>query len=365
MANPAHTEVTIEVMTAADRLLRQRALIDNAARDGHSLNIDDADSFFHGNLSFVPERGDKGFVAYDNAQAVGVVWACFSSAASGFISATIPQLTVHVVQSHRNQGIGRQLITQIVAVGKSAGWPGVSLSVNSANPARGLLQRLGFQALPDNYLRDEPLAEHKDMQLLLHRFVPTINNLAVYCGSAAGDNPHFVTATKQLGQALAAKNIGVVYGGGNIGLMGTIADSVMEAGGRVTGVMTRALVDKEISHEHITRLEIVENMALRKIRMEELADGFIALPGRTGTLEELTQVLTRQQLVAGMGPVVLYNTDGFWTPFYEALTHMSNHGFISRRFIDALIVVDNPDDMFAALDRWISPGLKWLPGHEQ
>jgi len=183
--------------------------------------------------------------------------------------------------------------------------------------------------------------------------------IAFYCGSANGHNLTYKSAIFEIVEQLAVRNISVVYGGGNIGLMGVLGDAATAHGLHITGIIPRSLVDREIAHPGLTELEVVDTMAQRKTRMEQLADTYIALPGGVGTLEELSEVLTLQQLGEIAGPIVLYNIDGFWTPFVYTLQHMCDAGFINPKYIATLIVVDNPDDLFAALEQWHAPGGKW------
>lgn len=183
--------------------------------------------------------------------------------------------------------------------------------------------------------------------------------IAFYCGSANGHNLTYKSAIFEIVEQLAVRNISVVYGGGNIGLMGVLGDAATAHGLHITGIIPRSLVDREIAHPGLTELEVVDTMAQRKTRMEQLADTYIALPGGVGTLEELSEVLTLQQLGEIAGPIVLYNIDGFWTPFVYTLQHMCDAGFINPKYIATLIVVDNPDDLFAALEQWHVPGGKW------
>lgn len=183
--------------------------------------------------------------------------------------------------------------------------------------------------------------------------------IAFYCGSANGHNLTYKSAISEIVEQLAVRNISVVYGGGNIGLMGVLGDAATAHGLHITGIIPRSLIDREIAHPGLTELEVVDTMAQRKTRMEQLADTYIALPGGVGTLEELSEVLTLQQLGEIAGPIVLYNIDGFWTPFVYTLQHMCDAGFINPKYIATLIVVDNPDDLFAALEQWHAPGEKW------
>ena len=152
--------------------------------------------------------------------------------------------------------------------------------------------------------------------------------VAVYCGSADGNNPAFVAEATALGRAIAASGLGLVYGGASVGLMGAVADAVLKGGAEVIGVLPAVLSGREIQHEGLTRLELVSTMHERKARMAELADGFIALPGGVGTLEELVEQLTWAQLQRHRKPVLLADIDGFWRPLLALFAHMRNLGFI-------------------------------------
>ncbi|MER0092082.1 TIGR00730 family Rossman fold protein [Corynebacterium sp. KPL2838] len=186
-----------------------------------------------------------------------------------------------------------------------------------------------------------------------------MKSVAVYCGSAVGNSPAYSAAAQHLGGELARRGLNLVYGGGNIGLMREVANSCLQAGGTVTGVMPQSLVDLEISHPGLTRLEVVDSMAERKTRMEQLADAFICLPGGVGTLEEVTEVLTQQQLGSIRGPVGLVDVEGFWQPFYDMYAAMAEAGFILPRFVKALVIEENPAAVLDGFAQWHYPGTKW------
>ncbi|WP_288747304.1 TIGR00730 family Rossman fold protein [uncultured Corynebacterium sp.] len=186
-----------------------------------------------------------------------------------------------------------------------------------------------------------------------------MKSVAVYCGSAVGNSPAYSAAAQHLGGELARRGLNLVYGGGNIGLMREVANSCLQAGGTVTGVMPQSLVDLEISHPGLTRLEVVDSMAERKTRMEQLADAFICLPGGVGTLEEVTEVLTQQQLGSIRGPVGLVDVEGFWQPFYDMYAAMAEAGFILPRFVKALVIEGNSADVLDGFAQWHYPGTKW------
>jgi uncharacterized protein (TIGR00730 family) len=141
--------------------------------------------------------------------------------------------------------------------------------------------------------------------------------VCVFCGSNIGASDAFVVAARELGAELAARGLGVVYGGGKVGLMGALADAALAAGGGVVGVMPAYLVEREIAHQGLTRLEVMASMHERKARMAELAAGFVALPGGFGTFEEVIEILTWNQLGLMSKPVVFLDVDGFYAPLLE------------------------------------------------
>jgi uncharacterized protein (TIGR00730 family) len=152
--------------------------------------------------------------------------------------------------------------------------------------------------------------------------------LCVYCGSNQGASPVYADAARQLGASMARRQVGMVYGGGHVGLMGITADSVLAEGGEVIGVITEQLVKAETAHRGLTRLETVASMHERKARLAELSDGFIVLPGGYGTLDELAEMLTWNQLGIVTKPVVLLDVDGFWAPLYEWIDRAIEQGFV-------------------------------------
>ena len=186
-----------------------------------------------------------------------------------------------------------------------------------------------------------------------------MDSIAVYCGSRVGDNPRYASTARALGAALAAHGYRLVYGGGTVGLMGEVADAALTSGGEVVGVMPTELVAREIAHAGLTRLEVVDTMRERKARMEQLAEAFIALPGGIGTFEELTEVLTLQQLGRIRGPIALLDVDGYWQPFVQLLQNAVAAGFVDQKYVDALIVNGDPEEMIASFAQWEAPGDKW------
>ncbi len=167
-----------------------------------------------------------------------------------------------------------------------------------------------------------------------------IRTLCVYCGSSTGHDPAYGEAARALGRQMAERGLSLVYGGGHVGLMGMIADAVLDAGGEVTGVIPSALMDAEVGHERLTRLHVVNDMHERKALMAELADGFIALPGGIGTLEELFEVMTWLQLGYHAKPVGLLNVLGFYDALLGFLDQQRDAGFL-RAEHRALLIADN------------------------
>ncbi len=155
-----------------------------------------------------------------------------------------------------------------------------------------------------------------------------MRSVCVYCGSNAGSKPVYADRAMALGNRLAKDGLALVYGGGNVGLMGIVADAVLEAGGEVIGVIPEQLVNWEVAHRGVTRLEIVANMHERKARMFDLADGFVALPGGFGTLDEMFEMLTWRQLGIADKPCAFLDVDGFYTPLMSMLDRMVEERFL-------------------------------------
>ncbi|MES2036624.1 MAG: TIGR00730 family Rossman fold protein [Pseudomonadota bacterium] len=169
-----------------------------------------------------------------------------------------------------------------------------------------------------------------------------MKNICVYCGSSPGITEDYAIAARQLAAELVRQDLGLVYGGGNVGLMGVIADEVMRLGGRVTGVIPKALMDKEVGHTALSSLHIVANMHERKAMMAELSDAFIAMPGGIGTLEELFEVLTWSQLGFHEKPVGLYNINDFYQKLHDFLLHTVEQGFLRPAHLDLLYIQTDP-----------------------
>lgn len=165
-----------------------------------------------------------------------------------------------------------------------------------------------------------------------------MGRVAVFCGASVGGRTEYAQAAAELGGAIARRGGGVVYGGGRAGLMGTVADAALREGGEVTGVITRLLVDRELGHNGITRLEIVETMHERKMAMATMADSFIALPGGLGTLDELFEILAWAQLGIHRKPVGLLNTCGFYDSLMTFLDHVDRESFLRLNHRTAIVV---------------------------
>jgi uncharacterized protein (TIGR00730 family) len=167
--------------------------------------------------------------------------------------------------------------------------------------------------------------------------------LCVFCGSNAGAAPAFADTAARLGKALASRSIGVVYGGGDVGLMGVVADAVVDAGGEVTGVIPEFLERAEVAHRGLATMHVVGSMHERKALMASLSAGFIALPGGFGTLDELAEALTWTQLGLQAKPVVLLDVDGFWEPLVQFFDAAVEHGFVRpahRMLLQRAVTVD-------------------------
>lgn len=162
------------------------------------------------------------------------------------------------------------------------------------------------------------------------------NRVCIYCGSKTGDNPAYLTQAESLSHELTSQNIGIVYGGGSVGIMDTVANAALNHGGEVHGVIPQHLYDLEVAHENLTALHITDTMHERKAMMAELADAFVALPGGFGTFEELMEAITWRQLGIQDKPVIIYNIDGYYDKLISFIDHSVDQGFITlenRKFL--------------------------------
>ncbi|MPS25310.1 TIGR00730 family Rossman fold protein [Pigmentiphaga sp.] len=185
--------------------------------------------------------------------------------------------------------------------------------------------------------------------------------VCVYCGASAGSDPFFAEVARDFGRAVARRGMRLVYGGGSVGLMGHVANAALETGGQVTGVIPERLWEKEVGHKGLTDMYVVPTMHARKARMVELSDAFVALPGGFGTLDELFEVLTWQQIGYHSKPVGLLNANGYYDALLAFARHAHEQGFVRAVHLEALIVdtdIDRLLDRLASaqpvhVDRWV------------
>lgn len=183
----------------------------------------------------------------------------------------------------------------------------------------------------------------------------------VFCGSSPGRNPEYQRAAKRLGSLLAREGIGLVYGGASVGLMGILADAVLDGGGEVIGVIPQLLMGKEVAHRGLTELRITESMHQRKAMMAELSQGFIALPGGIGTLEETFEILTWAQLGYHTKPCALLNIAGFYNPLISFLNSVVEEEFLKPVHREMIIIRDRDIDLLTAMRDYVSPITpKWI-----
>jgi uncharacterized protein (TIGR00730 family) len=188
-----------------------------------------------------------------------------------------------------------------------------------------------------------------------------MRRICVYAGSNPGRDPAYAEAATALAELLTERGIGVVYGGGKVGLMGVIADAAMAAGGEVIGVMPQDLIDREIGHNGITELRVVGSMHERKALMAELADGFVALPGGAGTLEELIEIYTWSQLGLHRKPMGVLNVNGYYDGLAGLLDHAVAEGFVRPQHRAAMHFESDPAALLDRFEGWQPSGLgKWL-----
>lgn len=183
--------------------------------------------------------------------------------------------------------------------------------------------------------------------------------VCVFCGSSPGRRSEYAEAARDLGTALARRGLGLVYGGGKVGLMGVVADAVLDAGGQVLGVIPGALHELEVGHQGLTRLEIVNTMHERKALMAESSRAFLAMPGGIGTFEELCEVLTWSQLGIHAKPVALLDVGGYWQPLLAMLDHAVEEGFLPAATRERLWVASDPARL---LDAWVTSEWEADPG---
>jgi hypothetical protein len=182
-----------------------------------------------------------------------------------------------------------------------------------------------------------------------------VKRVCVFCGSSVGRQPVYADAARALATALLDRGLGLVYGGGSVGLMGTIADAVLAGGGEVIGVLPRGLARKEYAHDGLSELHLVGSMHERKALMASLAGGFVALPGGLGTLEEILEILTWAQLGIHRKPVGLLDVDGYWSGLLALLRHAVAEGFVRPEYAELLLVERVPAALLDRLAEWRPP----------
>lgn len=186
-----------------------------------------------------------------------------------------------------------------------------------------------------------------------------MNSIAIFCGSTLGSDPVYADAAKKTGKYLAQQGKTLVYGGGRSGLMGIVADSALEAGGKVIGVIPQGLVDRELAHPNLTELHVVTSMHERKTLMADLSDGFIALPGGAGTIEEIFEQWTWAQLGIHLKPCAFLNINGFYDVLLQFIQHTTDQEFTRARFTNALINSTSIEDIVSKFESYQAPQPKW------
>lgn len=185
-----------------------------------------------------------------------------------------------------------------------------------------------------------------------------IKSIAVYCGSRMGSNEAYQQQAIKFAEEMVKRNISLIYGGASVGIMGTVADTILSQGGKVIGVIPSLLEKREISHKNLTELHIVETMHQRKNKMIELADGFVALPGGYGTLEEFSEVYTWSQIGLHTKPCGLFNINDYWQPLIDMTNKMINEGFMQEKYRHMAIVEDCPSALLDGFESYAAPSLK-------
>ncbi|TAN63792.1 MAG: TIGR00730 family Rossman fold protein [Magnetospirillum sp.] len=182
-----------------------------------------------------------------------------------------------------------------------------------------------------------------------------MRRVCVFCGSSFGSRPDYAASAEALGRLIAQSGLGLVYGGGNVGLMGVVADAALAAGGEVIGVIPEAMMKWEVGHLDLTELRVVASMHERKATMADLADGFIALAGGIGTMEELFEVWTWGQLGLHAKPLGFLDVAGYYSHLHAFLDHMTDEGFLKPRHRDMVMVESDPDTLLARMQGYAHP----------
>lgn len=184
-----------------------------------------------------------------------------------------------------------------------------------------------------------------------------MKHICVFCGSSAGDNVLYREAAQELANQLLNKKHGLVYGGAHVGLMGEIANHILKNNGTVIGVIPRSLEEREVAHKELTELFVVENMHQRKMKMHELSDGFIAMPGGLGTIEEIFEMITWAQLGFHNKPCAFLNINGYYDKLLSFLDNCVSEGFLEKEYRDMIIVDENPEVVLTKMEQYTPPTL--------
>ena len=189
-----------------------------------------------------------------------------------------------------------------------------------------------------------------------------MTRICVFCGSGVGVRPAYAAAARQMAAELIRRRLGVVYGGGGIGLMGVLADAMLERGGEVIGVIPRPLASKELAHRGLTEMRVVASMHERKALMASLADGFVAMPGGLGTFEETLEILTWSQLGIHRKPIGLLNVEGYYDGLLAMIAHGVQEGFVPREYRALSVSAATPERLLDAMESWQPPDFprRWL-----
>jgi uncharacterized protein (TIGR00730 family) len=189
-----------------------------------------------------------------------------------------------------------------------------------------------------------------------------VKRVCVFCGSSVGVRPAYASAARAMAEELIKRRLGLVYGGGGIGLMGVLADAMLEQGGEVIGVIPRPLASKELAHTGLTEMRVVESMHERKALMASLADGFIAMPGGLGTFEETLEILTWSQLGIHRKPIGLLNVEGYYDGLLSMIAHALDEGFVPREYRALSVSTESAARLLDLMDAWTPPDFpgRWL-----
>lgn len=185
-----------------------------------------------------------------------------------------------------------------------------------------------------------------------------IKSIAVYCGSSMGKHDIYQQKAVEFAKEMVKRDIALVYGGASVGIMGTVADTILSLGGKAIGVIPSLLEEREISHKNLTELYKVETMHQRKGKMIELADAFVALPGGFGTLEEYAEVFTWSQIGLHTKPCALVNVNNYWQPLIDMTNKMADEGFLHEKYRHMAIVNDSPAALIDSFESYIAPPVK-------